>query len=166
MISLHSAMGGCVGATMGGPLVKTRTPTCNEVANVKFCCSGHHMCCGINVQAIHDASCRFAAVSAVAPGGTNDATAIKETTLPWKINNLPWTRFVVGDNACTCTANTSPHLSRAQTRMITQETVSVIISVSAGLESNAALANKPTATTTTTTTTTCFCCKCKQISQN
>ena len=65
--------------------------------------SGCHKHSGINVQAICDANCRFTAVSAAAPGGTNDCTAIKETTLPDKINSLPLTAFVVGDNAHTCT---------------------------------------------------------------
>ena len=101
-ISSHGVMEGCVGA-IDGLLVKTRTPTCTEVANVKYFHSGHHKHYGINVQAICDANCRFIAVSAAAPGGTNDCAAIKETTLPQKINNLPWTRFVVGDNAYTCT---------------------------------------------------------------
>ena len=66
-ISSHGVMEGCVGAT-DRLLVKIRTPTCNEVANVKSFCSGHHKHCGMNVQAICDANCRFTAVSAAAPG--------------------------------------------------------------------------------------------------
>ena len=82
--------------------VKIRTPACDEVASVKFFHLGHCKHCGINVQAICDANCRFTAVSAAALGGTNDCTAIKETRWPQKINSLPLTTFVVGDNAHTC----------------------------------------------------------------
>ena len=101
-ISSHGVMEGCVGA-MDGLLVKIRTPKSKEVAHVKSFHSGHCKHCGINVQAICDANCRFSAVSAAAPGGTNDCAAIKETTLPEKINSLPLTAFIVGDNAHTCT---------------------------------------------------------------
>ena len=101
-ISSHGVMEGCVGA-IDGLLVKIRTPSSKQVGHVKSFHSGHHKHCGINVQAICDANCRFSAVSAAAPGGTNDCAAIKETTFPQKINSLPLTAFVVGDNAHTCT---------------------------------------------------------------
>ena len=60
-ISSHDNVKGCVGA-LDGLLVKIRTPACKKVGHVKAFHSGHCGAHSVNVQAICDSNCKFAAV--------------------------------------------------------------------------------------------------------
>ena len=100
------AMEGCIGA-LDGFLLRITAPSKNECGgNVTAYYSGHYCCYGLNVQALCDSDCQFLYFSVAAPGKTNDARAIKKTSLlPW-IEKLPPGFFV----ACDCAYSISEHL--------------------------------------------------------
>ena len=56
-----------------------------------------------SIQAACDSQCRFVFMNCSSPGGTNDIAAYRRSTLPDKVEGLPLTRYVVGDNAYTPT---------------------------------------------------------------
>jgi DDE superfamily endonuclease len=64
--------------------------------------SGHYQAYGINVQAACNHQCCCIEVCVVAPGGTNDVSACRKSTLPVLVNNLPIGYYVIGDNAYVC----------------------------------------------------------------
>ena len=93
-------MRGCVGA-VDGLLLRTNAPRSREVGNVQSYYSGHYKSHGANCQALADHRCRFIYMSIKCPGGTNDARAYKNTTLPTLVEDLPIGKFIVGDAAYT-----------------------------------------------------------------
>ena len=93
-ISSHGVLQGCIGA-LDGLLVKTITPSKNEVPHVKAYYSGHYAHYGINMQAICDSSCRFIYLSTNSPGGQNDVLAYQFSKLPEKIEALPLTLSLI-----------------------------------------------------------------------
>jgi len=97
-ISSHDVMEGCVGA-IDGILLRTITPPKKSVGHVKSFFSGHYYAYGLNILAACDHQCRFLYVACQAPGGSNDITAYKNSTLPSYVEGLPISRFIVGDNA-------------------------------------------------------------------
>jgi DDE superfamily endonuclease len=100
-LSTHQFLVGCVGV-MDGILIRIKVPSASEVGHVKSFYSGHYSSYGINVQAACDHQCRFIEACVVAPGGHNDITAYRKSTLPELINKLPTGYYVIGDNAYIC----------------------------------------------------------------
>ena len=101
----HSSNGildGCVGC-LDGLLVRIQTPSAREVGNVKAFFSGHYRAYGVNVQAVCDSRCRFIYVAVAAPGGTNDGTAFRKTSLYNLVESLPLGKYIVADSAYVCT---------------------------------------------------------------
>ena len=103
-LSSHGIFEGCVGA-VDGLLLRTRAPASAHVGNVRSFYSGHYKSYGHNIQAVCDSQCRFVFMAANSPGGSNDAAAYRNTTLPGYVSNLPAGKFIVGDNAYTCSEN-------------------------------------------------------------
>ena len=99
-VSTQGVMRGCVGA-VDGLLIRTNAPRSREVGNVQSYYSGHYKLHGANCQALADHRCRFIYMSIQCPGGTNDARAYKNTTLPSLVEDLPIGKFIVGDAAYT-----------------------------------------------------------------
>jgi len=93
---------GCVGC-IDGLLLRITAPRARDAQNGKAYYSGHYRDFGINVQAICDSHCRFIFAALAAPGGTNDITAYRKTSIVQRIKNLPIGRYVIGDNAYICT---------------------------------------------------------------
>ena len=81
-------MKGCV-AAIDGLLLQTIAPPRTRVGNVASFHSGHCKHHGFNVQAACDGKCGFAFMSCESPGGTNDAVACVNCTLPSLIESLP-----------------------------------------------------------------------------
>lgn len=102
MLSTNGALDGCVGC-LDGLLLKIITPPATDTGNVKAYFSGHYQCYGINIQAVCDANCRFSYVAVAAPGSTFDATAYSKTSLSYFVEKLPVGKYIIGDNAYTCT---------------------------------------------------------------
>ena len=101
-ISRDAVMDGCIGA-VDGYLLQITAPSFGECGNVTAYFSGHYCTYGVNVQAMCDADCRFLFFCIAAPGKTNDAVAIRKTSLlPW-LDALPPGFFVAGDCAYTLT---------------------------------------------------------------
>jgi len=82
-----------------GILLRTITPPKTSVGYVKSFSSSHYYVYGLNVLAACDHQCRFLYVTCQAPGGSNDITAYRNSTLPSYVEGLPISRFIVGDNA-------------------------------------------------------------------
>ena len=99
-ISSHGIFQTCV-AAVDGILIRTITPARTHVGNVRSFYSGHYKANGINVQCACDSMCRFVYMSALSPGGTNDALAYRTSTLPALVESLPSGYFIVGDAAYT-----------------------------------------------------------------
>jgi DDE superfamily endonuclease len=78
--SSHGLLSGCVGA-MDGWLCRIKTPRPEETANVTGFFSGHYQAMGINVQAMCDDQCRFTYVGVLCPGGSNDLSAYRSSSL-------------------------------------------------------------------------------------
>ena len=95
---------GCVGA-VDGLVLRTRAPSKGAVGNVQAFFSGHYMTYGHNIIVVCDSSCRFIYMAANSPGGCNDLAAYRNSTLPDKVKDLPIGKFIVGDNASTCSEN-------------------------------------------------------------
>lgn len=101
-LSSHGVITGCVGC-LDGFLLPIQTPSTKETGHVKAYFSGHYQRYGINIQAVCDAKLRFIYVAVAAPGGTNDIQAYRQSSLPSKVINLPLGKYLIGDNAYTCT---------------------------------------------------------------
>ena len=89
----------CCGA-VDGHLMRAITPRKKEVGNVRSCCSGHHKCCGANVQAIADCHSQFLFVAFAGPGVMGDRDALKQVTANDFTKQLPKGHCNVGDPAC------------------------------------------------------------------
>jgi hypothetical protein len=100
-ISSNRAIKGCV-ACVDGYLLRIQVPSATETGNVKAYFSGHYQTYGINVQAACDHRCRFVYVCIAAPGGANDITAFRKSSLSSTVQNLPLGKFIIGDNAYVC----------------------------------------------------------------
>lgn len=91
---------GVIGA-IDGWLCCTTSPIDRDITNKRAYYSGHYSRFGLNVQAVCDARLRFIYFAVAAPGGTNDARAIRRCHLfnEWieKIKGKGY--FIVGDNA-------------------------------------------------------------------
>ena len=99
--STEGVMRGCVGA-IDGYLLLTSCPSLSEVDSVHHYFSGHYYHYGLNIQALVDAKCRFMEVHVAAPGAASDSFALSECKgLVDKIESLPFSWFIVGDNAYT-----------------------------------------------------------------
>ena len=86
-------------AAVDGLFVKTEAPTAKNTANVTSYCSGSKCAYGINVQAMCNADYRFCAMSAIAPGATNDWMAWLQSTLSSAVSRLPEGFHIIGDAA-------------------------------------------------------------------
>ena len=100
--STNNVIDGCVGC-LDGLLLQIQTPSASETGNVKAYFSGHYRTYGVNVQAACDSRCRFIYASVAAPGGTNDITAFRKTSLYNLVESLPLGKYIIGDNAYICT---------------------------------------------------------------
>ena len=97
-ISFQSAIPNCIGA-LNGYLVAINTPPSLVVGNVQLYFSGHYQHYRVNVQAICDHLCHFTYFAFVSPGSVNDHDAIKETSLPSLLCNVPVGFVIIGDAA-------------------------------------------------------------------
>ena len=91
---------GVVGA-IDGWLCCTNSPIDRDITNKRSYFSGHYKRFGLNVQAMCDSELRFTYFAVCAPGGTNDARAVRRcTTLQKWLQDLQGSGFfIVGDNA-------------------------------------------------------------------
>ena len=78
----------CVGV-LDGFLLSITTPRKRWAKNVRSYFSGHYQKYGINIQACCDAYCRFMFVGIGGPGVTKDRSAVAESGLFEKVENLP-----------------------------------------------------------------------------
>ena len=92
-ISFQSAIANCIGA-LDGYLVAINTPPSLVVGNARSYFSGHYQHYGVNVQARCDHLCHF---TYFAFASVNDCDAIKETSLPLLIRNVPAGFIIIGD---------------------------------------------------------------------
>ena len=99
-ISSHGVFKGCV-AAVDGLLLRTNQPPSKKVGNVNSYYSGHYRTHGINVIAACDHRCKFVFMAANSPGGTNDARAYRNCSLPSFVEDLPVGKFIIGDAAYT-----------------------------------------------------------------
>jgi hypothetical protein len=83
----EGAMNGCVGS-LDGFLLQIKAPSHEECGNVPAYYSGHYCCYGINVQAMCDSECHLLFYALAAPGKSNDARAIRKTSLLKWIEDL------------------------------------------------------------------------------
>jgi DDE superfamily endonuclease len=97
-ISYASAIRNCA-LVIDGYLVRIRTPTKEEVGNVRSYFSGHYQCYGVNVQAATDHHSRFVFLSFASPGVTGDRYAIRHCNLHSLIEGLPLGICAIGDAA-------------------------------------------------------------------
>ena len=102
MCSSHGIISGCV-ACVDGMLLRIQQPPSASTGHVKSYFSGHYQDYGINVQAACDSHCRFLYVKLASPGGTNDVTAFRKTSLYQFSESLPLGKYIIGDNAYVCT---------------------------------------------------------------
>ncbi len=100
----HGAMNGCIRSL--GFLLQIKAPSHEEFGNVPAYYSGYYCCYGINVQAMCDSECHLIFYALAAPGKTNDARAIRKTSLLKWIEDLPPGRFV----SYNCAYSISEHL--------------------------------------------------------
>lgn len=89
----------CVVAAVDGLFVRTKTPTARDTPNVVSYYSGSKKAYGLNVQAMCTADYRFCAMSAIAPGSTNDWVAWNRSSLAEAVSGLPAGFHVIGDAA-------------------------------------------------------------------
>ena len=75
------------------------TPPSLVVGNVKSYFSGHYQHYGVNVQAVCDHLCHFTYFAFASPGSVNDRDAIKGTSLPSLLHNVPAGFVIIGDAA-------------------------------------------------------------------
>jgi hypothetical protein len=104
---MEGAIANCVGV-VDGYLLRIKTPTREEVGNVRSYFSGHYQCNGLNVQAVADYKSRFLFIAIAGPGSMSDRYAIRETSLWEKISNLPAGYCIIGDNAYQATEHLVP----------------------------------------------------------
>ena len=97
-ISYSGVMDGCVGA-LDGYLLRITAPSKEQCGNVGAYYSGHYCIYGVNIQAMCDADCRFTFFAIAAPGKTNDSVAIRKTSLPAWLDQLPPGYFIAADCA-------------------------------------------------------------------
>jgi DDE superfamily endonuclease len=64
----------------------------------------------------------------VAPGGANDVTAYRKSTLPVLINNLPIGFYVIGDNAYVCSEHLLTPYSGKNRKNATKDTYNYYVS--------------------------------------
>jgi DDE superfamily endonuclease len=126
-LSTNQFLAGCVGV-MDGLLLRIKVPAASEVGHVKSFYSGHYSAYGVNVQAACDHRCRFIEVCVVAPGGHNDITAYRKSTLPALINNLPIGKYVIGDNAYICSEKLLTPFSGVHKNDATKDTYNYYVS--------------------------------------
>ncbi|CAN0449552.1 unnamed protein product, partial [Pylaiella littoralis] len=86
-------------AAVDGLFVKPKAPNARCTANVLSYYSGSKSAYGINVQAMCTADYRFCAMSAIAPGSTNDWVAWIRSPLSKAVNSLPNGFHIIGDAA-------------------------------------------------------------------
>ena len=80
-------------------LVAINTPPSLVVGNVRSYFSGHYQHYGVNVQAVCDHLCHFTYFAFASPGSVNDCDAIKGTSLPLLLCNVPAGFVIIGDAA-------------------------------------------------------------------
>ena len=97
-MSSEDVIRGCVGA-LDGCFIRIKAPGLKQAANVVAYYSGHYEDYGINVQASCNHRCQFNFVAIAAPASVGDARAIRKTSFPTKLNQLPPTYYVVADAA-------------------------------------------------------------------
>lgn len=86
-------------AAVDGLFVKTKAPTALNTRSVLSYFSGSKCAYGINVQAMCTADYRFCAMSAIAPGATNDWVAWLRSSLCKAVARLPPGFHIIGDAA-------------------------------------------------------------------
>ena len=106
-ISHRGVIKNCVGV-LDGYLLLIITPRKSEAKNVCSFFSGHYQKYGMNIQACCNAQCRFTFLGIGGPGVTKDRTAIKESGLYDKVENLPPGYVCIGDCAYQPTENLVP----------------------------------------------------------
>ncbi|MFO0446206.1 MAG: transposase family protein [bacterium] len=99
--STEGVMAGCVGA-LDGMLLLIRTPSRDEISNVRQFFSGHYQRMGINVQGLVDSNLRFLYVGVLGGGRSSDYKVYQRSKVKTWIENLPPMFFVAGDNAYVC----------------------------------------------------------------
>ena len=97
-ISYQSAIGNCIGAR-DRYLVAINTPPSLVVGNVQSYFSGHYQHYRVNVQAVCNHLCHFTYFAFASPGSVYDHDAIKETSLPSLLCNVPAGFIIIGDAA-------------------------------------------------------------------
>lgn len=86
-------------ACVDGLFIKTKAPSARNTANVIAYYSGSKSSYGVNVQAMCTADYRFCAMSAIAPGSTNDWVAWIRSSLAKAVSRLPNGFHILGDAA-------------------------------------------------------------------
>jgi hypothetical protein len=94
-------MEGCVGV-IRGYLLQIKIPAVKEVGNVDSFLLGNYAHYGINVQAACYHQCWFIEEEVVAMDGCNGIWAYGMLSLSPRISNLPIGKYVLGNNAYTC----------------------------------------------------------------
>jgi DDE superfamily endonuclease len=106
-ISYGGAIKNCA-AVCDGYLLRIKTPTKEDVGNVRSYFSGHYQCYGVNVQAASDHHSRFVFLAFASPGVTADRYAIRHCNLHGLIEELPFGICCIGDAAYEATEHMVP----------------------------------------------------------
>ena len=104
-ISSQACIWNCV-AVIDGYHLQIKSPSKNEVKNVRSFFSGHYQTYGVNVQAACDHNCRFLFIGVAGPGVMGDRDAINQFWLGSLIEALPGLFCAIGD----CAYTPSEHL--------------------------------------------------------
>ncbi len=112
-ISGHQVIQGCVGC-LDGYLLKTRAPFKSETTAAIAHFSGHYRSYGINIQAVCDERSRFTFIDTGGVGSCSDSKAFNNTKLPELVTNLPYEKYLLADNAYTCTTKLLTPFSGSQ----------------------------------------------------
>jgi len=106
-VSTECTIKDCVGV-VDGCLLRIKVPSEREVSCVWSFFSGHHQCCGANVQAVADHHSRFVFFAVAGPGVTKDRDAVRQCTLKDSIDNLTIGCCVIGNPAHEASKNLVP----------------------------------------------------------
>ena len=104
-ISSQACIWNCV-AVIDGYHLQIKSPSQNEVKNVRSFFSGHYQTYGVNVQAVCDHNCCFLFIGVAGPGVMGDRDAINQVSLGSLIEELPGLFCAIGD----CAYTPSEHL--------------------------------------------------------